>query len=103
MNPDSVDVLDIASACLQVGLVAVQRLPDCDRVFAGGSGRRTIPMCDLSGALLRLPEVKHLVAVALLVIIGAADRLTRVAPLAVGEADDPRPRSLVAAVPEPNL
>jgi hypothetical protein len=56
-------VVDVAAVCLQVGLVAVQRLPDGDGDSAGGNGRRTIPMCERSDALPRLPEVKHLFAI----------------------------------------
>ena len=60
-------------------------------------------MRELAGALLRLPEVEDLVTVGFLVVVGAADRFAGVAPLAVGEADDPGPRGLVAAIAEPDL
>src|ERR1700736_3156442 len=103
MNSEAIDVVDVPAARLQVGLIALERLLDRDGNAAGDGGYRTVPICELAAPLLRLPEVEHLISVGFLIVIGVADRLTGIAPFAVGEAHDPGPGGLVATGAEPDL
>src|SRR5262249_30295888 len=56
--------------------------------------------CKSSGAILRLKEVEHVLAVSVLVIVGKSERLGPFAALAVSDANDPSARTIAAAIPE---
>src|SRR5260370_40079635 len=91
------DVADVSAARAQISLVPVERPGKRDN----GNFLRGVSLAELAGLGLGLPEVEHLAAVGLRVVVRGADIADRIAALAVAQGGDPVSRGLVSPVAEP--
>jgi hypothetical protein len=94
---DAAGVGDSAAAGAQVCFIGVERGRPGGRAPAAGLPARHRP-----AALDRLPEVEHVLAIGVLVIVGGADLGVPIVALAVGDPEVPSAGAFGAPVADPD-
>src|SRR5207237_6131753 len=99
MPAHSGDIMDIASACPQVGLIRAERLFDDQQLRGRGA---SLSADDRSRLFLRLPVIEDGRAIGIVEVVGVADSLCPFRAAHIGDTGNPRSCGAVAAIAEPD-